>query len=84
LAKLLTKSGIDFINLGTKIFIMSVAEMKLAAINEISKLTSENAVKEILEHLIKIAKEERPQFDADVFFEKTSEKYDDVLQKLAQ
>lgn len=63
---------------------MSVAEMKLAAINEISKLTSEAAVKEILEHLIKIAKEGKSQFDADIFFKKASEKYDDVLQKLAQ
>ena len=33
---------------------MSVAEMKLAAINEISKLTSEHAVKDILEHLVQL------------------------------
>ena len=34
---------------------MSIAEMKLAAINEISKLEDANAVKEILEHLAKIS-----------------------------
>ena len=34
---------------------MSVAEMKLAAINEITKLNSEAAVKEILEHLAKMS-----------------------------
>jgi hypothetical protein len=63
---------------------MSVAEMKLAAINEISKLKSESAVKEILEHLLKILKEDKSQFDPDVFFNNASNKYDDVLKKLAQ
>lgn len=63
---------------------MSVAEMKLAAINEISKLKSESAVKEILEHLLKISNEDNPPFDAEVFFNNTSEKYDDVLRKLSQ
>jgi len=63
---------------------MSVAEMKLAAINEISKLDNEAHVKEILEHLAKISKAENTKFDADSFFEKTAAKYDDVLQKLAQ
>lgn len=63
---------------------MSVAEMKLAAINEISKLKSESAVREILEHLIKISKDDKPQFDPDVFFNGASDRYDDVLKKLAQ
>jgi len=63
---------------------MSVAEMKLAAINEISKLTNEAAVKEILEHLVKISTAENAKFDTDAFFEKASSKYDDVLRKLAQ
>jgi hypothetical protein len=63
---------------------MSVAEMKLAAIYEISKLTSEHAVKEILDHLVQISKEEKQSFDATSFFNKASEKYDDVLRKLAQ
>lgn len=63
---------------------MSVAEMKLAAISEISKLKSEIAVKEILEHLVKISKEDKFPFDTDAFFNRASEKYDDVLRKLAQ
>jgi 3-deoxy-D-manno-octulosonic acid (KDO) 8-phosphate synthase len=63
---------------------MSVAEMKLAAIAEISKLEDEAAVKEILEHLVKIAKAGNSAFDAKAFFDKSTKKYDDVLQKLAQ
>ena len=63
---------------------MSIAEMKLAAINEIGKLDDEKSVKEILEHLAKISSNENKKFDADIFFQKASEKYDDVLQKLAQ
>lgn len=63
---------------------MSVAEMKLAAISEINKLTSETAVKEILEHLVQLSKEETPVFDTETFFNKVSQKYDDVLHKLAQ
>jgi len=63
---------------------MSVAEMKLAAITEISKLKSESAVKEILDHLVKITSAESSHFETDHFFNKASEKYQDVLQKLAQ
>ena len=63
---------------------MSVAEMKLAAITEISKLKTESAVREILEHLVKISKDDISQFDPDVFFNKASDRYDDVLKKLAQ
>ncbi len=63
---------------------MSVAEMKLAAIAEISKLNDEKAVKEILEHLAKISVEAKHPFDTDAFFKKASERYGDVLQKLAQ
>lgn len=58
--------------------------MKLAAIAEISKLEDEAAVKEILEHLVKIAKASNSAFDAKAFFDKATKKYDDVLQKLAQ
>ena len=63
---------------------MSVAEMKLAAINEITKLKSEAAVKEILDHVLKISKDGETSFDSDSFFKRASERYDDVLQKLAQ
>ena len=72
------------VNLIVKLFVMSVAEMKLAAINEIGKLNDEGAVKEILEHLVRISKENNTRFNTDVFFDKASEKYDDVLRKLAQ
>ncbi len=63
---------------------MSVEEMKLVAIAEISKLNDENSVKEILEHLAKISGQSTLPFDVDAFFKKASGKYDDVLQKLAQ
>jgi hypothetical protein len=63
---------------------MSVAEMKLAAIAEISKLNDENAVKEILAHLAKISIEVKHPFDVEAFFKKASAKYGDVLQKLAE
>lgn len=63
---------------------MSVAEMKLAAINEIGKLKNETAIKEILEHLKKLSKEEVEVFDTDIFFSKASHRYGDILQKLAQ
>lgn len=63
---------------------MSVAEMKLAAINEIGKLKNESAVKEILEHLAKISQADDRLFDTEAFFSRVSDKYDDILQKLAQ
>lgn len=63
---------------------MSVAEMKLAAIAEISKLKDESALKEILEHLAKISGNIDQPFDVDAFFKKVAEKHDEVLQKLAQ
>jgi hypothetical protein len=65
---------------------MSIAEMKLIAINEISKLESENAVKEILEHIAKISSEDVKSKPLNLYqhFDKVTEKYGDVLQKLAQ
>jgi hypothetical protein len=64
---------------------MSVAEMKLAAIKEISKLDNEEAVKEILEHLAKIsAGKENNSISLSQHYEKVKEKYGSVLQKLAQ
>ncbi len=64
---------------------MSIAEMKLAAINEISKLEDANAVKEILEHLAKIsfAKEDKA-LNLAQHYHKVKEQYGNVLQKLAQ
>jgi hypothetical protein len=63
---------------------MSVAEMKLAAINEIGKLNDEKSIKEILEHLAKLSGAIEEPFDVEAFLKKASEKYNDVLQKLAQ
>jgi cytochrome c556 len=63
---------------------MSVAEMKLVAINEIAKLNNENELKEILEHLAKLSGAIEEPFDVEAFLKKASEKYDVVLQKLAQ
>lgn len=60
---------------------MSVAEMKIKAIEKLAALKDEAAVKEILEHLEKL---NAKSFDADAFFKKASEQYGDVLKKLAE
>ncbi len=60
---------------------MSVAEMKVKAIEKLAALQDEAAVKEILEHLEKL---NAKKFDADDFFKKASEQYGDVLKKLAE
>lgn len=64
---------------------MSIAEMKLAAINEISKLESENAIKEILERIAKI-NEEKADKPLNLFqhYDKIKGQYGNTLQKLAQ
>ncbi len=64
---------------------MSVAEMKLAAINEISKLEDENEVKEILEHLAKLsATKDSTALNLSQHYSKVKEQYSNVLKKLAQ
>ncbi|MEP6673496.1 MAG: hypothetical protein ABJA78_00010 [Ferruginibacter sp.] len=64
---------------------MSIAEMKLAAINETSKLDDEKSIKEILEHLAKISlPNESKELNLAQHYDKVKEKYSDVLQKLAQ
>ena len=64
---------------------MSVAEMKLAAISEISKLSDEKAVKDILEHLAKISlAKEHKELNLSQHYDKVKEQYSNVLQKLAQ
>ncbi len=60
---------------------MSVAEMKVLAIEKLTAINDEESLKEILIHLEKLNEKE---FNADDFFKKTSEKYDDVLKKLAE
>ena len=64
---------------------MSVAEMKLAAINEITKLDNEYAVKEILEHLARLSELQNDKaYNLSQHFETVSNKYGRVLEKLAQ
>ena len=64
---------------------MSVAEMKLAAISEISKLDDENAIKEILEHLAKIAfAKENKALNLSQHYDKIVAQYGGVLKRLAQ
>jgi len=61
---------------------MSVAEMKIEAINQITKLMEEDSVKEILEHLSKLKKPDTLNLSR--HYNDIKNKYDDVLTKLAQ
>lgn len=63
---------------------MSVAEMKLAAIQEIGKLKNENDIKNILEQLLKLSSESEPMLHLSGHYDKIKAQYGDVLQKLAQ
>jgi hypothetical protein len=63
---------------------MSVLEMKALAFEKLAALQSEDAIQEILIHLEKLNTNPGDKFDADGFFKKASEKYGDVLQKLAE
>ena len=64
---------------------MSIAEKKLKAIDEISKLDSEKAVEEILLFLSHLGEvENESKLDVDSFYKETAAKYGNVLQKLAQ
>jgi len=60
--------------------------MKLIAINEITKLENENAVKEILDHLAKINSATNSTKSLNLFqhYDKIKEQYSSTLQKLAQ
>ena len=60
---------------------MSVAEMKIKAIEKITALNDEAVVKEVLAYIEKLNVQ---QFDADKFFKKAAEQYGDVLKKLAE
>ena len=65
---------------------MSISEMKLIAINEITKLENENEVKEILDHLAKINSGTDSTKSMNLFqhYDKIKEQYSSTLQKLAQ
>ena len=64
---------------------MSVAEMKLAAINEITKIDDELILKGVLEHLtnLSIQKTDQP-YNLSQHFEAISQQYGAVLEKLAK
>lgn len=61
---------------------MSVAEMKIEAINLITRLTEENSLKEVLEHLSKLNKQK--ELSLSQHYNDIKIKYEDVLKKLAQ
>jgi len=61
---------------------MSVAEMKIEAINQITRLTEEGSLKEILEHLSKLNKQK--ELNLSRHYEDIKSKYEAVLKKLAQ
>ena len=65
---------------------MSIAEMKLLAINEIAKLEDENAVKEILDHLAKFIKDDNDvkSLNLSQHYEAVKKQFGNTLQKLAQ
>ena len=65
---------------------MSIAEMKLLAINEIAKLEDENAIKEILDHIDKLPKfdKEEKKLNLSQHYEAIKSQFGNTLQKLAQ
>lgn len=65
---------------------MSIAEMKLIAIEEISKLTNEDELKEILEHLSRLSAPSVPEQELQLarHYDKVKEQYHEVLKKLVQ
>jgi hypothetical protein len=64
---------------------MSVAEMKLKAINKIANLNDEAAINEILEHLEKFnINEQGGNHNLSQHYEAIKNQYGDVLKKLAE
>ena len=61
---------------------MSVAEMKIEAIDQITRLTEEDSLKEILAHHSKLNKQN--DLNLSQHYEDIKSKYEDVLKKLAQ
>jgi hypothetical protein len=56
---------------------MSVAEMKIEAINQITRLTEEESLKEILIHLSKLNKEK--ELNLSQHYNEIKDQYEDVL-----
>lgn len=64
---------------------MSVAEMKLEAINKISRLSGENALKEIIQHIDQLeALEKENKVGMQQIFEEATVQYGNTLKKLAE
>ena len=61
---------------------MSVAEMKIEAINQITRLIEGDSLKEILVHLSKLNKQN--ELNLSHHYEDIKSKYEDALKKLAQ
>ena len=73
------------VNLNIKNKVMSIAEMKLAAINEIANLNDEKALKEVLSVLAGLAKPEQiDNMNLSQHYENIKNQYSKVLEKLAQ
>lgn len=64
---------------------MSVAEMKLQPISEISKLNSEKAIQQILEHLSSLNEiEKNTSLNLSQHYDRIAKKYGGTLAKLAK
>ena len=62
---------------------MSTLEMKAIAFEKLATINEEGAIKKVLLFLENLS-DVKEEFDTDKFFKNASEKYADVLQKLAQ
>ena len=62
---------------------MSTLEMKAKAFEKLATINEEGAIKKVLLFLENLS-DVKEEFDTDKFFKNASEKYADVLQKLAQ
>lgn len=63
---------------------MSVEEMKSEAVKRINQLQSEQAIKEILNHLETLdGTDESKKISADDVFKEAQKKYDNLLKRLA-
>ena len=62
---------------------MSTLEMKAIAFEKLATINEESAIKKVLLFLENLSNV-KEEFDTDKFFKNASEKYGDVLQKLAQ
>ena len=61
---------------------MSVAEMKIEAINQITRLTEESSLKRNFKHILKLNKQK--ELNLSRHYNDIKSKYEEVLKKLAQ